>query len=100
MIFGKHINRYYLKYLPVLLLGLLSLLLVDILQLKIPEFYNVIVNGMNDGKVMIDGTVRPFDWELLLDEVCLPMIFVIVLMTFGRFVWRICFFGSGIRVET
>ena len=93
MIFGKHINRYYLKYLPVLLLGLLSLLLVDILQLKIPEFYNLIVNGMNDGAVTLDGVTRAFDWDLLLDEVCLPMIFVIVLMTFGRFLWRICFFG-------
>ena len=100
MIFGKHIIRYYLKYLPVLLLGLLSLLLVDILQLKIPEFYNLIVNGMNDGAVTLDGVTRAFDWDLLLDEVCLPMIFVIVLMTFGRFLWRICFFGSGIRVET
>ncbi len=100
MIFGKHINRYYLKYLPVLLLGVLSLLIVDILQLKIPEFYNLIVNGLNEGVVIIDGETRPFDWELLLDEVCLPMLFVIVFMTFGRFLWRICFFGSGIRVET
>ncbi len=100
MIFGKHINRYYLRHLPALLLGLLSLLLVDILQLKIPEFYNIIVNGMNDGAVLIDGTRYPFDMALLLDRVCAPMILVIVLMTFGRFLWRICFFGSGIRVET
>ncbi len=100
MIFGKHINRYYLRYLPILLLGVLSLFLVDILQLKIPEFYNLIVNGLNDGVVMIDGTEQVFNWELLLDEVCLPMLFVIVFMTFGRFLWRICFFGSGIRLET
>jgi ATP-binding cassette subfamily B protein len=55
---------------------------------------------MNDGVVMLEGELVPFDWDLLLDKVCLPMIFVIVLMTFGRFLWRICFFGSGIRVET
>ena len=29
MIFGKHINRYYLKYGPMLLLGLLALVAVD-----------------------------------------------------------------------
>ncbi len=100
MIFGKHINRYYLKYLPILLLGIASLLVVDILQLKIPEFYNIIINGLEYGVVEIDGIEHPFNWELLLDRVCFPMLFVIVFMTFGRFLWRICFFGSGIRVET
>ena len=29
MIFGKHINRYYLKNAPVLILGVLALILVD-----------------------------------------------------------------------
>ena len=37
MIFGKAINRYYLKHAPVLLLGILSLLTVDYIQLLIPE---------------------------------------------------------------
>ena len=36
MIFGKAINRYYLKHAPVLLLGILSLLTVDYIQLLIP----------------------------------------------------------------
>ena len=39
MIFGKYINRYYLKNAPVLLLGLLALLTVDYIQLLIPQFY-------------------------------------------------------------
>ena len=39
MIFGKAINRYYLKHAPVLLLGILSLLTVDYIQLLIPELY-------------------------------------------------------------
>lgn len=38
MIFGKYINRYYLKNAPVLLLGLLALLMVDYIQLLIPSF--------------------------------------------------------------
>ncbi len=100
MIFGKHINRYYLKHLPALLFGILSLLMVDILQLKMPEFYNLIVNGLDTGAVEIDGVTRTFDWMLLLEEVCMPMVFVIIFMTFGRFLWRICFFGSAIKVET
>ena len=36
MIFGKHINRYYLKYAHFLLLGLVALVAVDYLQLEIP----------------------------------------------------------------
>ena len=36
MIFGKYINRYYLKHAPVLLLGLAALLTVDYIQLLIP----------------------------------------------------------------
>ena len=33
MIFGKHINRYYLRHFPLLLLGVLALVAVDYLQL-------------------------------------------------------------------
>lgn len=38
VIFGKHINRYYLKNAPVLLLGIVSLLMVDYIQLLIPSY--------------------------------------------------------------
>ena len=33
MIFGKHINRYYLRYAPMLIFGLVSLVAVDYLDL-------------------------------------------------------------------
>ncbi len=100
MIFGKHINRYYIKYLPILLLGTLSLVMVDYFQLIIPELYKLLINGMNTGTVVHDGVQRVFDMDFLLDEICLPMIIVIVVMVIGRFMWRICFFGSAIKMET
>lgn len=100
MVFGKHINRYYLRYAPVLFVGLLALIAVDYFQLEIPEYYQMVVNGMNDGVVTVEGEVLPFDLDFLLDRVCLPMIFVVLAMVAGRFLWRICFFGSAIRVET
>ena len=100
MIFGKHINRYYLRYAPILLLGLAALILVDYFQLEIPEFYRLVINGINTGKVTLDGQVVPFTMDVLLDHVCLPMIIVILVMVVGRFAWRICFFGSAIRMET
>ena len=100
MLFGKHINRYYLKHLPALVLGVLSLVVIDFLQLKVPELYRMVINGINEGRVVTDAGIRVFDMDFLLDEICLPMIFIILLMAAGRFLWRICFFGSGIKVET
>ena len=100
MIFGKYINRYYWKHAPTLLLGLAALILVDYMQLIIPELYRMLINGVNSGAVLVDGVSTPFTREVLLQNVCLPMIGIIVSMVFGRFLWRICFFGAAIRVET
>ncbi|MBE6633624.1 MAG: ABC transporter ATP-binding protein [Ruminococcaceae bacterium] len=100
MIFGKHINRYYLRYAPILLFGILALIVVDVFQLKIPEYYRMVINGMNGEAMTVNGQVVPFNMEFLLDQICLPMIVVVLSMTAGRFLWRICFFGSGIRLET
>ena len=98
MIFGKYINRYYLKNAPVLLLGLLALLTVDYIQLLIPQFYRLVINGVNLGQVVVNGQALPFTKEVLLQHICLPMIWIVVLMVIGRFLWRICFFGSAVRV--
>ena len=100
MLFGKYINRYYLRHAPTLLLGLAALILVDYMQLIVPELYKMVINGINSGSVEYDGTTLAFDMDFLLDRICLPLIFVIIAMVIGRFVWRICFFGSGIKVET
>ena len=101
LIFGKHINRYYLKHLPALLLGVLSLVMIDFFQLEIPKLYGMVINGIKEGVVEVEaGVFVPFDMDFLLDTICLPMIFIIVAMAIGRFLWRICFFGSGIKVET
>ena len=98
MIFGKAINRYYLKYAPVLLLGILSLLTVDYIQLLIPELYRLVINGVNLGQVVVDGQTLPFTREVLFQHICLPMIWIVVLMVIGRFLWRVCFFGSAVNV--
>ena len=91
MIFGKHINRYYLKYLPMLLLGAGALLLVDYMQLFVPEIYGSVIRSINENTLSL---------EFLLNDICAPMLIVIVCMVFGRFLWRVCFFGAGIRLET
>ena len=99
MLFGKHINRYYIKYLFAILLGALSLLLVDYVQLIVPELYREVINGINTGYGTIDGVSIPFDLPFLLDRICRPLLIVIVVMVIGRFLWRICLFGTSTRVE-
>lgn len=79
---------------------MLALLLVDFFQLKIPELYRMVINGMNGELFLVNGEMVPFNIDILLDSICKPMLIIIAVMIFGRFLWRVCFFGSAIRVET
>ncbi len=99
MIFGKHINRYYLKYGLLLLLGLAALIAVDYLQLIIPNLYQMVLNGINNGYVVVDGVRAAFDMDFLLNRICFPMVGIILAMVFGRFLWRVTIFGAAIRTE-
>ena len=99
MIFGRHINQYYLRYAHFLLLGLLSLIAVDYLQLIIPGLYRMVINGVNDGVVLYDGVETVFDVQFLLRRILMPMVGVILAIVVGRFLWRVMFFGTAIRVE-
>jgi ATP-binding cassette subfamily B protein len=100
LLFGKHINRYYLRYLPSFLIGLAALILVDYVQLVLPKLYRAVVNGLTYGTADLNGVTVPFDMDYLLDHVCLPMIIVILLLIAGRFLWRVCFRTAAIRMET
>ena len=100
MIFGKHINRYYLRYLPLILFGLASLVVVDYLQLIIPNLYQMVINGMNTGVVTHEGVEKVFDMAFLLDHICLPLLIIIACMVAGRLLWRVCFMGSAILMES
>ena len=100
MIFGKHINRYYIQFLPLILLGLAALIVVDWMQLLIPGLYELVINGMNTGTVVHDGVEQIFDMAFLLDHICLPLLGIIACMVLGRLLWRVCFMGSAIRMES
>ena len=100
MLFGKHINKFYIKYGLWLLLGIATLFAVDYFQLLIPECYRMVINGVKNGVVDVGGGVtETFDLDFLFRRVCMPMFVVIGVMVFGRFLWRMCFFGSGSKVE-
>ena len=99
MIFGKHINRYYLKYALWLLAGLAALATVDYLQLEIPKLYRTLINGMNSGVVEYGGMQESFTMAFVIDKICMPMVGIMSVIIVGRFLWRVCFFGSAVRLE-
>ena len=81
------------------ILGLIALIGVDYLQLIIPNLYQMVINGMNQGFVMVDGVKTAFTMDFLLDKICMPMVVVILCMVIGRFLWRVTLFGAAIKVE-
>lgn len=89
MIFGKNINRYYLKYLHYILLGIITLLLVDIYQLKFPEIVRDVIDGVHEGWLTMDK-LRSFLKQILI---------IALIMFVGRFLWRFALFGNGVRIE-
>ena len=78
MIFGRHINRYYLRYGFFLLAGIVILVVEDYMMLEVPRFYQLVVNGINDGFVTANGATVPFDMALLLDRICMPLVWLIL----------------------
>ena len=85
-----------------LILGALALFLVDYMQLVIPELYGSVIEGFENGFVTDEAAniTYAFNLEYVLDKVCRPMLFVILSLITGRFLWRVCFFGAGIKLET
>ena len=90
MIFGKHINRYYLRYLHLFILGIAGLVLVDIYQLVIPELFGDLIDGINKNTLT----------EAALLKIVKSLIVIIGIMFLGRFGWRICIFGLAVQVES
>ncbi len=89
MLFGKNVNRYYFKYAHFFILGLIALVLVDIYQLEIPEIIGNIIDGIKDETIT----------SLIIKEFMKDLAIIVAIMFVGRFLWRVCIFGNGIRIE-
>ena len=89
MVIGKHFSKYYLRYLFTFLLGALALVIVDLYQLEIPEVVGEILDAIRN-KTLDSVVLLGFMKRLI---VVAAIVFV------GRFIWRICIFGNGCRIE-
>lgn len=88
MLFGRYINRYYLKYGWLFLIGILALIAVDYIQLKIPEYLGEVVYILEHN----GDTNRIFTLGLY-------VLIVAAGMFVGRFIWRIALFNASFRIE-
>ncbi|MBI9010223.1 MAG: ABC transporter ATP-binding protein [Tenericutes bacterium] len=88
MIFGKLVNKYYLKYWYMFLLGFITLGFVDYFQLEIPQAVAVIIDGIDKGTL---------DTAVLLKQIGNMAIFAAVIIV-GRFFWRIFIFGASRKI--
>ena len=88
MLFGRYINRYYLKYGWLFLIGILALIAVDYIQLKIPEYLGEVVYILEHN----GDTNRIFTLGLY-------VLIVATGMFVGRFIWRIALFNASFRIE-
>lgn len=89
MIFGKHINKYYLKYSIPLILGVISLLIVDYYQIQIPKILGVLLDDLKKGTVGSQG----------LTEFIETFSLIVGIMVIGRIAWRLLVMGTSRRVE-
>ena len=92
MLFGKHVNKYYLKYFWYFFFGIGFLILVDWVQLKVPETIGNLSTAIEKGQVtsFTDKIVVESLWTIFGVAVC---------MFIGRFVWRRCILGEAVRIQ-
>ena len=89
MIFGKTINKYYLKYFYLYLLGIAALVLVDYFQLEIPLLTGALIDGLDSGAFLRSDLVA-----LVLELSLIAAVIVV-----GRFLWRLGIIGASRRIE-
>ena len=91
MLFGKYINKYYLKYWAFFLIGIIFLIVVDYLQLYVPEFLGQIIDFFDNGSVA--------GHEKEIGQIIIYVILVSFGMFFGRVFWRLSIFHASTGIE-
>lgn len=98
MIFGKHINKYYIKYFLFFFFGLVALLAVNWFQLEIPRICGEILDGIADEAVGNPDSL--FNNPSGIQRLMIELAGIAAIMFIGRFMWRYCIFGVAVRIES
>ncbi len=89
MLFGKNFGKYYIKFLPSFMFGIIVLVGVDWIQLEIPSLVRSIIDELDQ--------VSPISENII--TAILNIMVIAVIITIGRFIWRYTIFGASRRIE-
>ena len=89
MLFGKYINKYYLKYAILFIIGIAALIAVDWIQTLIADYLGEITD-----------ILRYYGYKADVFNVGIKVLLVAVCMFLGRFIWRITLFNASFRIES
>ncbi|MEG0999832.1 MAG: ABC transporter ATP-binding protein [Cellulosilyticaceae bacterium] len=84
------LKEYFLKYKIPYIIGIIILLIVDYMQLYIPQITGMITDGIKDGSIDSTGI-----WKL-----ALALLGVTLILVLGRIGWRYFIIGTSRKVET
>ncbi len=90
MLFGKRLNKYYIKHFVPYVIGIVFLLLVDYVQTLLPRQVALIYGGVEDGSLTVE----------LLKRIAITIIIYGLIMAISRFFWRMFLIGSARKIET
>ncbi len=94
MVFGHNVNKYYLRYWYLYLLGILALIVVDYANSVIPpQIISKIIDGLNGE---LDVTREVFV-NTQLNPLIIKLVVILAISFVCRALWRIGFFGVGFR---
>ncbi|MGM9970229.1 MAG: ABC transporter ATP-binding protein [Anaeroplasma sp.] len=94
MLTGKHVNKYYKKYIIFFIIGIIALILVDYFQLEIPKICGKILDGVKDGTLMLEEN------SSVIVRYMMYLGLIAFIMFSGRFAWRYCILGVAARIES
>lgn len=89
MLFGHRLNKYYIKNIIPYLIGIIFLIIVDYVQVLLPEQVARITEGVRQNTLTIE----------ILKNIVLTILVYGFIMAFSRLIWRICLIGSARKIE-
>ena len=88
MLFGKYVNRFYKKYFWNFFIGIVFLILIDIVQLYVPELISSLSTMYDEGVLTMDK----------INETASYIFLVAIFMLTGRFIWRVCILSGAFNI--
>ena len=92
MLFGRYINKYYLRYAFFFIVGVAALVVVDAAQLFAPKFLGEIVEILSSTDLTAENKQR-------IVEIILYTLLIAGIMMVGRMIWRFTIFHASFKIE-